>query len=82
MSKVFISREDGNVSWGFRLQGGLEYNEPLTVTNIVPESPADGKLDPGDMLLEVAGNNVSHMMHRDVLELIQRCANALFLTVQ
>jgi hypothetical protein len=34
MSKVFISRQDGNVSWGFRLQGGLEFNEPLTVTNV------------------------------------------------
>ncbi len=34
MSKVFISRQDGNVSWGFRLQGGLEYNEPLSVTNV------------------------------------------------
>ena len=34
MSKVFISRQDGTVSWGFRLQGGLEYNEPLTVTNV------------------------------------------------
>lgn len=34
MSKVFISRQDGSISWGFRLQGGLEYNEPLTVTNV------------------------------------------------
>jgi len=34
MSKIFISRADGSVSWGFRLQGGLEYNEPLTVTNV------------------------------------------------
>jgi hypothetical protein len=34
MSKVFISRPDGNVPWGFRLQGGLESNEPLTLTNV------------------------------------------------
>ena len=34
MSKVFISRSDGNVAWGFRLQGGLEYNEPLILTNV------------------------------------------------
>ena len=34
MSKVFISRADGSISWGFRLQGGLEYNEPLTATNV------------------------------------------------
>jgi len=34
MSKVFISRPDGNVAWGFRLQGGFEYNEPLTLTNV------------------------------------------------
>jgi hypothetical protein len=33
------------------------------------------------MLTEIAGNNVTHMTHRDALELIQRCANALFLTV-
>ena len=33
------------------------------------------------MLLEIAGNNVTNMSHRDVLELIQRCANALFVTV-
>lgn len=34
MSKVFVSRQDGTVPWGFRLQGGLEYNEPLAVTNV------------------------------------------------
>ncbi len=34
MNKVFISRSDGNVSWGFRLQGGLEDNQPLTLTNV------------------------------------------------
>ena len=33
------------------------------------------------MLLEIAGNNVTQMTHRDALELIQRCSNALFLTV-
>ncbi|CAF2977521.1 unnamed protein product [Rotaria sp. Silwood2] len=82
MSKVFISRPEGNVAWGFRLQGGFEYNEPLTITNIVPNSPADGKIDPDDMLIEIAGNNVTQMTHKDALELIQRCGNALFLTVQ
>ncbi|CAF4551078.1 unnamed protein product [Rotaria socialis] len=82
MNKVFISRPDGSVSWGFRLQGGLEYNEPLTITNIVPNSPADGKISPGDMLIEIAGNNVRQMIHKDALELIQRCGNALFLTIQ
>ena len=34
MNKVFISRSDGNIPWGFRLQGGLEDNEPLTLTNV------------------------------------------------
>ncbi|CAF3814498.1 unnamed protein product [Rotaria magnacalcarata] len=82
MNKVFISRPDGNVSWGFRLQGGLEYNEPLTITNIVPNSPADGKISHGDMLIEIAGNSTRQMTHKDALELIQRCGNALFLTIQ
>jgi hypothetical protein len=47
MSKVFISRTDSTVSWGFRLEGGLEYNEPLTVTNvstsIFKSSPSDSR---------------------------------------
>ncbi len=47
----------------------------------MPNSPADGKIDPGDMLIEIAGNNVLDMTHKEVLELIQRCGNALFLTV-
>ncbi len=34
MNKVFISRQDGNISWGFRLQGGLEDNQPLTLTHV------------------------------------------------
>lgn len=34
MNKVFISRSEGNIPWGFRLQGGLEDNEPLTLTNV------------------------------------------------
>jgi len=31
--------------------------------------------------MEIAGNNVTNMTHRDALDLIQRCANALFITV-
>ncbi|CAF0797967.1 unnamed protein product [Rotaria sordida] len=82
MSKVFISRPDDNVAWGFRLQGGLEYNEPLTITQIVPNSPADGKIDAGDMLIEIAGTNVTQTTHKDALELIQSCGNNILLTLQ
>jgi hypothetical protein len=81
MNKVFISRSDGNVSWGFRLQGGLEDNQPLTLTNIQPNSPADGKIDPGDILIEIAETDVTHMTHKDAIELIQRCGNTLHLTI-
>lgn len=48
----------------------------------MPNSPADGKISSGDMLIEIAGTNVIQMTHKDVLELIQRCGNALFLTIQ
>jgi hypothetical protein len=33
------------------------------------------------MLIEIAGENVTHMTHQDALELIQRCGDALFLTI-
>ena len=48
MSKVFISRADASVSWGFRLQGGLEYNEPLTVTNVSVFVPAREGVERGN----------------------------------
>ncbi|CAF0817182.1 unnamed protein product [Didymodactylos carnosus] len=81
MSKVFISRPDASVLWGFRLQGGVDYNEPLRIINVVANSPADGKIDPGDTLLEIGENNVINLKHQDALKLIQQCTNAMFLTV-
>ncbi|CAF1267392.1 unnamed protein product [Adineta steineri] len=82
MVKVFISKLDNNTAWGFRLQGGFEHGTPLTLTNIIPNSPGDGKIDPGDVLLEIAGHNATCMTHKDALKLIQHCGNALFLTIK
>jgi C-terminal processing protease CtpA/Prc len=48
----------------------------------VPNTPADGKIDPGDIILDIAGTNVTQWTHHDALDLIQRCGNALFLAVQ
>lgn len=29
-----LHREDAKTAWGFRLQGGVEYNKPLTLLKV------------------------------------------------
>uniref|UniRef100_A0A3Q0R183 PDZ domain-containing protein n=1 Tax=Amphilophus citrinellus TaxID=61819 RepID=A0A3Q0R183_AMPCI len=50
--------------WGFRLQGGKDFNMPLTISRITPGSKAaQGNLMQGDVIVAIDGVSTDGMTH-------------------
>uniref|UniRef100_A0A3P8UP10 LIM domain binding 3a n=1 Tax=Cynoglossus semilaevis TaxID=244447 RepID=A0A3P8UP10_CYNSE len=50
--------------WGFRMQGGKDFNMPLTISKITPGSKAaQGNLVQGDVILAIDGVSTDGMTH-------------------
>ncbi|KAJ2941904.1 hypothetical protein O0L34_g10719 [Tuta absoluta] len=62
---VRLSRS-GDQPWGFRLIGGTDFNMPLTVVKVIPNSPADAAgLRNGDTVAHIDGADSTSMSHED-----------------
>jgi len=54
----------GPAPWGFRLQGGKDFNMPLTISRITPGSKAAmGNLVQGDIIIAIDGVGTDGMTH-------------------
>uniref|UniRef100_A0A3B5L991 PDZ and LIM domain protein 3 n=1 Tax=Xiphophorus couchianus TaxID=32473 RepID=A0A3B5L991_9TELE len=74
---------DGPPPWGFRLTGGKDFNQPLTISRITPGSKASGaKLCAGDIILAIEGAPAADMLHCEAQSKIKECFNQLCLTVE
>ncbi|UJR22739.1 hypothetical protein I4U23_025772 [Adineta vaga] len=80
--KVTLQRDSLQTSWGFRLQGGVDFRSPFIVNKISACSPADGNLHRGDVILEIDHTPISSMLHTDALELIQRAGGQITFLIQ
>uniref|UniRef100_A0A8C3AGP7 LIM domain binding 3b n=1 Tax=Cyclopterus lumpus TaxID=8103 RepID=A0A8C3AGP7_CYCLU len=57
---------NGPAPWGFRLQGGKDFNMPLTISRITPGSKAvGGSLSQGDIISAIDGVSTEGMTHMD-----------------
>ncbi|OCT87788.1 PDZ and LIM domain protein 4 [Xenopus laevis] len=73
---------NGPSPWGFRLVGGRDYNTPLTISKINPGSKAElSNLYPGDVILEINGENTENMNHLDAQNKIKACTDQLTLSI-
>ncbi|KAM4677613.1 PDZ and LIM domain protein 4 [Discoglossus pictus] len=73
---------NGPSPWGFRLVGGKDFSTPLTVSRINPGSKAAlANLCPGDIILEINGENTETMTHLEAQNKIKACSNHLMLSV-
>ncbi|XP_030615155.1 LIM domain-binding protein 3 isoform X5 [Delphinapterus leucas] len=69
--------------WGFRLQGGKDFNMPLTISRITPGSKAaQSQLSPGDLVVAIDGINTDTMTHLEAQNKIKSASYNLSLTLQ
>ncbi|CAL8390801.1 unnamed protein product [Arctogadus glacialis] len=68
--------------WGFRLQGGKDFNMPLTISRITPGSKASGgSLVQGDVIVAIDGVATEGMTHLEAQNRIKMAACNLALTM-
>uniref|UniRef100_A0A3B4AY52 PDZ domain-containing protein n=1 Tax=Periophthalmus magnuspinnatus TaxID=409849 RepID=A0A3B4AY52_9GOBI len=68
--------------WGFRLQGGKDFNMPLTISRITPGSKAAmGNLIQGDVIVAIDGVSTDGMTHLEAQNKIKMANYNLALTM-
>nr|XP_057940967.1 PDZ and LIM domain protein 3-like [Doryrhamphus excisus]XP_057940975.1 PDZ and LIM domain protein 3-like [Doryrhamphus excisus] len=73
----------GPPPWGFRLVGGKDFNQPLTISRITPGSKAAvANLCPGDVIVAIQGVAAAHMLHCHAQNKIKEAGGQLALTVE
>ncbi|XP_056324897.1 LIM domain-binding protein 3b isoform X1 [Danio aesculapii] len=73
----------GPAPWGFRLQGGKDFNMSLTISRITPGSKAaSGNLNQGDIITAIDGVSTEGMTHLEAQNKIKAATSKLSLTMQ
>ncbi|CAG5131914.1 unnamed protein product [Candidula unifasciata] len=78
---VHLTRHSPEVPWGFRLQGGRDLNQALTVQRVFSNSPAEGELQRGDVILSVNNVDASYLTQAEAQNLIKQPGAYLHLVV-
>ncbi|MBN3317334.1 PDLI3 protein, partial [Atractosteus spatula] len=74
---------EGPAPWGFRLTGGKDFNQPLTISRITPGSKASlANLCPGDIILAIEGVAAEGMTHCEAQNKIKDSINQLNLKIE
>ncbi|XP_072280044.1 LIM domain-binding protein 3 isoform X4 [Pyxicephalus adspersus] len=69
--------------WGFRLQGGKDFNMPLTISRVTPGSKAaQSNVNQGDLVVAIDGVNTDGMTHIEAQNKIKSAGYNLGLTLQ
>uniref|UniRef100_A0A3B5AU25 LIM domain-binding protein 3-like n=1 Tax=Stegastes partitus TaxID=144197 RepID=A0A3B5AU25_9TELE len=73
---------NGPAPWGFRLQGGKDFNMPLTISRITPGSKAaGGSLAQGDIISAIDGVSTDGLTHLEAQNRIKSASTKLALTM-
>ncbi|RVE46415.1 hypothetical protein evm_008949 [Chilo suppressalis] len=76
-------KRDGAESWGFRLIGGKDFNMPLTVVKVSPESPADrAGLQNGDAVCSMNDRDTQDLSHDSAKQVVVDSLDTLKMTVK
>nr|XP_020664447.1 PDZ and LIM domain protein 1 isoform X3 [Pogona vitticeps] len=82
MSKTHRVAIEGPGPWGFRLVGGKDFDQPLTISRVTPGSKAAiASLCIGDVIMAIDGENTENMTHLEAQNKIKGCTDELTLTV-
>ncbi|XP_040010481.1 PDZ and LIM domain protein 5a isoform X2 [Xiphias gladius] len=73
----------GPAPWGFRLQGGKDFNMPLTISRLTDGGKAaKAAIAVGDVVLSIDGIATESMNHLEAQNKIKSCTDNLSLTLQ
>ncbi|KAE8292393.1 PDZ and LIM domain protein 2 [Larimichthys crocea] len=73
----------GPSPWGFRIYGGRDFKKAITVSKVNGGSKADqADLQPGDIILEINGENTGDMLNVEAQNKIKNSKTQLQLVVQ
>ncbi|XP_039484597.1 PDZ and LIM domain protein Zasp isoform X16 [Drosophila santomea] len=80
--QVKLSRFDAQ-PWGFRLQGGTDFAQPLLVQKVNAGSLSEqAGLQPGDAVVKINDVDVFNLRHKDAQDIVVRSGNNFVITVQ
>ncbi|XP_033247664.1 PDZ and LIM domain protein Zasp isoform X9 [Drosophila miranda] len=80
--QVKLSRFDAQ-PWGFRLQGGVDFAQPLLVQKVNAGSLSEqAGLQPGDAVIKINDVDVFNFRHKDAQDTVVRSGNNFVITVQ
>jgi predicted metalloprotease with PDZ domain len=80
---IQIGRNHSGESWGFRLQGGSDFREELSVKKVSPNTPASmAGLTQGDAIVAIGPYETNGMTHAQASQMIKQSGDILQLTVQ
>ncbi|XP_040290643.1 PDZ and LIM domain protein 1 isoform X2 [Bufo bufo] len=72
----------GPAPWGFRLVGGKDFDQPLTISRVNPGSKAAlADICSGDVVTAIDGENTDGMTHLEAQNKIKGCEDELCLTI-
>lgn len=72
----------GPAPWGFRLTGGIDFNQPLIISRITPGSKSSvANLCPGDVILAIDGYSTDNMTHAEAQDRIKAASDQLCLKI-
>nr|NP_001286467.1 Z band alternatively spliced PDZ-motif protein 52, isoform W [Drosophila melanogaster]AHN56264.1 Z band alternatively spliced PDZ-motif protein 52, isoform W [Drosophila melanogaster] len=80
--QIKLSRFDAQ-PWGFRLQGGTDFAQPLLVQKVNAGSLSEqAGLQPGDAVVKINDVDVFNLRHKDAQDIVVRSGNNFVITVQ
>lgn len=80
---VKLQRADRNVSWGFNVQGGVEFGAPLCIARVNHNGLADkAQVQQGDFVLRIGSASAERMSHAQAREAILNQGDYLEMTLQ
>lgn len=73
----------GSAPWGFRLQGGKDFNMPLTISRLTDGGKAaKAGISTGDMVLSIDGVSTEGMTHLEAQNKIKACTGSVKMNLQ
>ncbi|XP_059478491.1 PDZ and LIM domain protein Zasp isoform X6 [Neocloeon triangulifer] len=78
---VKLARFDGS-PWGFRLQGGIDFAQPLCIQKVNGGSPAEtAGLQAGDAIIKVNNTDVFNLRHKEAQDVIVKAGNSFEISI-